>query len=497
VRVPAPRLAIAAAVAFAAAAALCGALPLLEVPGYELGALAALAFALVLGPALGIAAARIDASPWRAFARAAAVAAALLAVLLAAGILRALPGPCDPLFGAPMFLAAALPSAWLACALGVAAASLPGARRRPAAAYAAVALALLATSVARAWRGPAAALHDHLFGFWPGPIYDEVLVLDRPLLAWRAGTLALALAAVAAAAALRAGRGRAARASALAAAAALVAGAALAGVPTASRAGLERALGGRVDGERCVLHYPRERPREDAERLWRECEDSAARVATALALESPPRVRVWAYRGPAEKRRLVGAAETSYTKPWLAEIHLHWGRSPHPLLAHEVVHAVASAAAPAPLRVPARLWVLPNGGLLEGLATALAPRPPYTIHQRARALRDLRLAPRMARLMGDAGFFSAAPARAYVAAGSFVAFLLERRGGAPVRAVYGHRDFRRAFGEPLESLEAEWNRFLDGVEVPEALRAEAEARFRDPGLFGTRCAREVAARAGG
>jgi hypothetical protein len=492
--VPAPRLALAAAVLLAAAGVAAGSLPLLEVPGYELGALGALAVALALGPALGVAAARADArSPALAAARAAATALGLLGVLLLASLARAALGPCDPLFGLPLFLAAAAPPALLSPALAVLVAT--AAPRRPVLAYAAVAAASLATTLARAYLGPAASLFDHLLGWWPGPIYDEALVLDRRVVLFRAATVLLAVAAAALAQALARRSRRALAVAALAAGAAIPLH--LAGGP-ATRAEIARALGAVRDGPRCTLHLPREKPAADADRLHAECERDVDEIAAALGIAAPPHVTVFAYRSPAEKRRLVGAGETDYTKPWLAEIHVEASpRSPHPVLRHEVVHAVASVLAPGPLHIPARARLLPSGALLEGLAVALTPRTPYGLHQRARVLRDLRLTPPMSSLLGDASFFSAPPARAYTAAGSFVRWLLDTRGPAPVAQAYGDLDLARAFGEPLSALEAEWNRFLDGVTVPPELRAEAEARFRHPGLFGMRCAREVASRSGG
>jgi len=461
------------------------------VPGYELGALAALAFGLLLGPVFGLAAARAEpGSPARAFVRAAAVTLALTAVLLAASLLRARLGPCDPWFGVPLFLAAALPSALLAPALAVLAAAL--APRHPVRLYAAAAALSLAATLARAYFGPAASLHDHLLGFWPGPIYDGELVLDRRLLSFRAATVLLAVAAAALA------HARVRRSRGALTVAALTFGVAvplhLAG-GAATRAEIARALGAVREGPGCTVHLPREKPPADADRLHAECERDVAETAAALGVAHPPHVTVFAYRSAAEKRRLVGAGETDYTKPWLAEIHLEdTAASPHPILRHEVVHAVASALAPLPLRIPARAGILPSGALLEGLAVALTPRGRWSVHERARALRDLGLAPPMSKLLGDTGFFSAPPARAYTAAGSFVRWLLDTRGPIPVAAAYGHVDLARAFGTPLPALEAEWNRFLDGITVAPELRAEAAVRFKDPGLFGTRCAREVAAR---
>ncbi len=137
----------------------------------------------------------------------------------------------------------------------------------------------------------------------------------------------------------------------------------------------------------------------------------------------------------------MGAAGTEYAKPWLGEIHLADAPLPHPLLRHELVHAIAAPLAPGPLHVPARAGVLVSAGLVEGLAVALeVPRGAWTVHEWSRAARDLGLLPDVARIVGPAGFWTQAPARAYTAAGSFLAFLLERHGAAAVARAYGTGD---------------------------------------------------------
>jgi hypothetical protein len=505
------------AVAAAALALLAlggGAWPVLEVPGFELGLLCSLAFAIFLGPALAFAAARREdltagegpRSALRPFAAAALCATGLLALVAALAALRAaLATPCRPLAGIGMFALTAWPSALLAVALGAAAARVAPTLRRAALGhggrsaallYGAAALVSLAATLRASYFGPSASAYDHLFGIWPGPLYDEALPIDARLLLFRAGTLAWVAAVLAAAeAAVRrraGGRWRAA-----AAVAAVAVGAAFlargAGGGPASRAELAGRLGRMVEGPRCVVHLPAERSAAEAEAALRDCEYDAQAVAGALGLARPPRATVWLYRSPEEKRRLVGAGQTSFTKPWLAEIHLNDEGVPHPLLRHELVHALASSVARGPLRVPARAGVWINAGLVEGLAVALeVPSGEYGVHAWTRALRDQGRLPPLASLLGAAGFFGAAPARAYTAAGSFLRFLLDRDGPAPVLAAYASGDVAAAFGRPLSALEAEWQRFLDGVVVPPALAAAAEARFERASLFARSCGREEA-----
>ncbi|HVO17694.1 MAG TPA: type VI secretion system protein [Anaeromyxobacter sp.] len=508
---PAPWRALALTVCAAAAlGAAAGRLPLLEVPGYELSELSALLAALFLAPILGLGAARrARARPapsvLSAWGSASVRCAAVLAALLAGSALRAAAGPCHALRDAAFFPLLALPSALLGCALAVALGFATGGRRALAGLlYAAAALALLSLRLLQAYRGPAAFLLDPLLGYFPGPLYDETVPLDARLLLSRGEAVGWALLAAGLAAAfsrLRRGAGagdggRAATATAALGACLLAATwlprLALQGGPDL-REGLIRALGARREGPRCTVFLPAEEPRAVADELLAECEFHVADVAARLGVQRPPRVTVFVHRSPAEKRRWVGAAQTDFTKPWLAEVHVDDQPLPHPVLRHEIVHAVASALAPGPLHVPARAWVVPSLTLIEGLAVALeTPRSGYTVHQWSRAARDLGLLPDLSRLLGPAGFWGEAPARAYVAAGSFLAHLLDRYGPGPVAAAYRTGDLAGAFGRPLPTLVEEWQRSLDAVAPSEEL-ARAASRWLGRGsLFERRCAREAA-----
>jgi hypothetical protein len=367
--------------------------------------------------------------------------------------------------------------------------------------YALAALASLAASLRAAYLGPAAFVFDPLLGAWPGPLYDEALVPDLRVVLLRAAAAAEALAVAAfAEAAGRAERGPRRTALAPALAAALAAGAALLAAGgldaldlSGGRPAVARALGGRAEGPRCTLVHPAEKPAAAVAALLAECQFHQADVARALGIADPPRVTVYVYRSAAEKRRLVGAAGTEYAKPWLGEVHLVDAPAPHPILRHEIVHAVAARVAGGPLGVPARALVLVNLALVEGLAVALeTPRGRWTVHEWSRAARDQELLPDVRRILGPAGFWGEPPARAYTAAGSFLAFLLESRGAAVVREAYRTGDLARATGVPLAELAGAWEVFLDGVEPAPGIRAAARARLSRGSVFARACAREVA-----
>jgi tetratricopeptide (TPR) repeat protein len=485
-----------------------GALPLLETPGWELGEACTVA-ALAAAPFLSLAAVRLerarpDPSAASAWGAAALVTVALSALLAAGAIARAARGPCHAAGAALAFVPLlTVPSALLAAAVAVLAA-LVARGRAPGTGllYTAALVASLAWTLRVAYAGPAAFAFDPFLGAWPGPLYDEALRVDARTLLFRVEAAALAVAVLAVAEmAVRLGREREPRpvgspalALVVAAFAALALHAARDGLGVSgTRAVLARALGGRLEGPRCTLVFPAEKPRAAAEALLAQCAFEQADVASALGIAAPPHVTVYVYRSAAEKRSLVGAGATEYAKPWLAEIHLADAALPHPVLRHEMVHAVAGALAGGLLHVPARAGVLPSAGLVEGLAVALdLPRGAWTVHEWSRAARDLGLLPDVTRIVGPAGFWTQAPARAYTAAGSFLAFLLERRGPGPVARAYRTGDLAGALGAPLEALAADWQRFLDGVEVPPGLRAAARERLGRGSVFARPCAREIA-----
>jgi hypothetical protein len=247
-----------------------------------------------------------------------------------------------------------------------------------------------------------------------------------------------------------------------------------------------------VDGPRCTILFPSERAAA-ADALLAECEFQVADVARAIGVAPPARVTAWVYRGAEEKRRLVGASATEYAKPWLREVHLVEGPLPNPILRHEIVHVVGAEIATGPLGVPARAGVLVSAGLVEGLAAALeTPRGRFTVHEWSRAAKDLGLLPDVPAILGPSGFYGQPPARAYAAAGSFLRFLLERHGAAPVREAYRTGDVEAAVGRPLRALADEWERYLDDLDAPPGLAETARPRLARKSLFTRRCAREVA-----
>jgi len=464
-------------------------LPLADHLGYELSELVALAAGL-FGGAPGIAAARMERdSSTRALSRALWFSLWALAVPVAMILLNAIRRPaCDPLGGFAMYLAIAVPSAVLACVLGVACGFV--APRRAGRLYAAVFAGSLANALWPVVRGPQVFVFHHLGGMYPGPIYDEAISTSRALWLFRGDTLLYAGAC--AGIALIAGPPRPRRRGVVALLA-CGAGAAWMSLQAeklhwkAAVAQLDAELGGRMETEHLVLHFPREKKDEERALLARDAENDVRAVARFFGIPPGPRIEIYLYRSAEEKRTLIGAAETSFTKPWLRQIHTNDAPVPHPILRHELVHAIGAQVSDGPWGVPGGL--VPKMALVEGVAVA-ADWPPgeFTLHEEARALDDLHRLPDLRRLFRRGFFYAESGPRAYTAAGSFLRFIWETRGPAAFFRLYASPE-----SMDLPSLVPEYLRFLQGLREPERAVALATQRYSAPPIARKRCPHEVAA----
>ncbi len=501
------RAAIGGAVAVAAVMGAVGFLPLFGGPGYESALGAGLVLAIVVPVCVALELSTVRAPPRDAFGRGVATGAALAGVAFATTIAHGLRiGFCDLAGGAETFALGPAAGALLGGAWGAVAGEVASRRGRPASRRAVAVIVGLAgpiasigVSVARFVGSPMVFAYDPLVGHFSGALYDTV-VSSAGLWTYRAGSAATLLAVLALAEHLgRTAEGRVVFRSAgrpglaVAGVAALVASLAV----TASgprlghwhtAASIAEALGGRLEGVRCSVVYPRGMRAADVDRFARECDADVAVEERWFGAPGPARITAYLFADSGQKAALMGAADTYVAKPWRREVYVQAGGYPHPALGHEIAHVIAGAFARGPFRVAGSLggW-LPDPGLIEGVAVAASPADSdLTGRQWARAMKDLGLLPPLARLFA-LGFLGENSSTAYTVSGAFVSFVAETRGAAAIRAWYGGEDLARVTGASWHDLERAWHEDLDRAELPEAARAQAKARFDRPAVFGRRC----------
>lgn len=340
-------------------------------------------------------------------------------------------------------------------------------------------------------------------GYFPGAIYDDLVRLPSRYLTYRA-TIAVAVVGLAVlfdalwnpetgALDMR-GRARS-RGGAIVAAAGLLA---IAGASYwngdhlghwVSKDHLVERLGKTEVGRHCVVHMPRETPPEDAKRLLFDCDFQVERTRRLTGLQDDGPVTAYFFRSQGEKKKLIGIGRTLIAKPWRREIYLQMAPWPDPVIGHEVVHAVLGQAAPGPFAVPGT-WggLIPNSGLIEGAAVALAwdLRDDLDPDQWSRIMLDRGELPKAADLV-SLRFSALPPRRAYMAAGSLVRFLVGTRGMNALLGAYASGTI-----DALSALETEWHTYLATVPVTPHDRGVAEVALAQPSIFSAVCPHALA-----
>jgi hypothetical protein len=248
-------------------------------------------------------------------------------------------------------------------------------------------------------------------------------------------------------------------------------------------------LGGRVQGDRLVVYYDQAHldPLE-ASRVFEDAEYRLEQLDQVLGHRHPERIGIYVYGSPARKHALMGARKVHIAKPWQGEVHLNRFSYGDAVLQHELAHVVLGAFGEAPFRLPAAWVLFPHVAVVEGSAVALErPSEELTLHQWSAAMKRAGILPPIADLMGPDGFYAQAAGKAYTASGSFMRYLLERHGARPFARAYRDADFETAYEVPLSALSADWEAFLDRVELPRHAEMLAQERFDRPGVLHGMC----------
>jgi len=417
----------------------------------------------------------------------------ILAFVLLVGFLSSLvKGDCYLREGAVFFLLIPVVSVFFASSLGLLTGFVFGRRG-----FLIGALIIIGTIVYSLWRlydGVSLFVYNPVFGFFPGPIYDEVIPVTMTLVLYRLvivlwGLLFLSLLTVA--------NGLAhSRIGGWDFIKLIVIGFALVlgyyykeeiGFSYSREYITENVLPVSVETDHFVIYYdPGSEWAKNINLIAEDHEWRYAQLEKFLEVDSDEKIRSYVYPDIDIRKKIVGAGETTIANPVHKEIHMIYDIFPHPILKHELTHVMAADFGSKYLKIS------PKIGLLEGLAVAADwSGEGYDSHQWAKSIIDNGMAPDIEDLVGF-GFWYAPPGLSYTLMGSFSRYLIDTYGIEKFKTAYGTGSFS-VYGKSLEELEAEWKQFLKGVYTPPGLRTIAEARFSEPSIFGAVCPRRVAA----
>ncbi len=336
--------------------------------------------------------------------------------------------------------------------------------------------------------------YNHVFGGVLGPIYDEQLAVRPGLFAFRGLTLLWALLALLLGHRLRGHGPRwGVPVCALAVGTVYVFSVPL-GINTTAGS-LQDRLGGHTRTAHFDIYYDSTEVNAavaaDLAAAHETQYDWVRRQLDQEADEEGPRIQSYVYPNPDVKGRLTGARTTSVTPVWLntPQVHLLRDRVSQSL-GHELAHVVSRPYGLPGLRAS---WA---PGLVEGWAVALeppSPEPPSDDLVRTAAQSDTTTtlaaeAQAVAQRLSPWGFWTGRGAVSYATMGSFVGYLLDQYGSAPLKRVYAWGNFEAVYGRSLRTLAAEWAAHLRRAPVVSRDAYDVVARrFARPSLFETEC----------
>lgn len=361
----------------------------------------------------------------------------------------------------------------------------------------------------RLWADPVVFAFDPFWGYFSGAIYDEAVSIGPTYLSFRAYNLLTFGAALASwgllvdRRTLRLVRPSSWRGLLPVGIPVLLAGGlagwlGLRGAAmgfSADVASITEVLSATRETEHFIIHYtPRSATARQIDVVAAEHELAWHELERAMGRAPAGKVRSFVFLNAVQKRQLMGAGSVQVAAPWRQQIYLDYRGFPHPVLPHELAHVFGKTVGDRVFGVSMD-GVIPNIALIEGFATAMAPRAAdgLDLHDQATVLERLGKRPPMAAIMGPA-FFTRSSRIAYTTAGSFCRWLMDTRGFEALGELYrSGGDFQGAYGESIEALEAQWLAFLSAREgvTDDDVKAQAQ-RFERSSVFQRPCAHRAA-----
>ncbi len=336
---------------------------------------------------------------------------------------------------------------------------------------------------------PQVYFFNHVWGGWPGPIYDEAVRLNVSAIYFRSLTVLWIIllwniplvkrdrlkAGIVIASVLALGIGYTQLNEM--------------GV-VSPRSYLQDVLGGSKETAHFKIYYDQSAYTDyEIDLLASEHEFYLDRISGILKVEKPDsnsKIESYLYAHPWQKKRLVGAKFTSYVPVWLKQDQLHIARQQlDSSLEHELVHIVAKSFGNKLFNAS---WSI---GMIEGLAVAVAGGNALhtTIDQVVVSEKPYPSTEELQHTFSPLGFYGGRSGVNYTTSGSFVRFLLNEYPPENLTRAYSSANISEAYNTSLESLTKKWHSVLDTVATDTLDRQIASRIFGTPSLFEQDCPR--------
>lgn len=199
------------------------------------------------------------------------------------------------------------------------------------------------------------------------------------------------------------------------------------------------------------------------------------------------KIKIYVYPDSISKKKWTGTQYTLVGNPMQRSLHVLSLNINDPILSHELTHVLAS-----PLGISI-FHISPKIGLLEGLATAVQKNSlGISVDEWSKIMQTKKQLPDIARTLDGYSFWKENPTRVYLACGSFVNWLIHEYGMDKFKKVYRGEDFDSAYAIPLGSLIASWEKYIQPIPVTDDKVKRAESYLLEKPFYQKHCVHEVA-----
>lgn len=333
---------------------------------------------------------------------------------------------------------------------------------------------------------PQVYFFNHVWGGWPGPIYDEAVTIGTAAIFFRLMTLLWVVLLWHIPTAVEKKMSLWMVVLATAGLGFCYTQQAEMGVISPNEH-IQEVLEGSRETPNFKIYYDQEGySNDEISLLAREHEFYLYQIAKQLELkpDSIDKIESYLYGDPWQKKRLVGAKFTSYVPIWLAQDQLHIAKQQlDGSLKHELVHVLAKQFGN---RLFNGSWSI---GLIEGLAVAIAGggAPTTTIDQVVVSEKPYPTVKELRRAFSFWGFYGGRSAVNYTTSGSFVRYLLNQYPVAYAKEAYREGSIKAGYPQSWKELTQGWYNHLSTVKTDSVDEQIAARLFSIPSLFEQQC----------
>jgi hypothetical protein len=251
---------------------------------------------------------------------------------------------------------------------------------------------------------------------------------------------------------------------------------------------IENTLGGRFESDNFILIYEQGAVSEQELNYWIFWHEYHFRdLKDRLQVqEFNSKVVSFLYTDGWQKQTYTGARRTSYVPVWNKRDQLHIDRqSGAAVLRHELVHVLMKSSAN-PI-VGASI----NIGLTEGVASAFDD-PRFRRMTNSEVIVNSGFEPDFSyiqKVFSFLGFYTGRSAVNYAISGSFIGFMLDQGYIDEFKCAYRGGSFNNCFNSDFEGLFDSWSQYLNSIPADSNYRPHAEELFNRESLFERKCAR--------